>query len=324
MPIMLTESENFYKFWRLCCLLVAYSVMCQGLSAQIKSRYKPMGVDLFDHEFMSAPDSLSSNIEDWDDSETEIDDPETVPRLYQGDIAIDPYTYISLRLGVNPMKHPKRVWPNATIPFEISHLYTNNERMAIQRALNTFNSLTCINFIPFDGEEEDYVLITPPVDDAPPGCWSFVGKRGGEQIVSLQQPDENSAHCFSSEGRIMHELMHAIGIYHEQSRADRDNFVKIHWENIVPKYRKNFKLISKKKGKQTFDYDYNSVMHYGEFYFSKKKGEKPTMTPLQPGVRIGQRKTISKTDCLKINDLYGCLNGRHARMYKSFCNLLGL
>lgn len=246
-----------------------------------------------------------------------------MPRLFQGDIAIDPYTYISLRLGVNPMRHPKRLWPNGTIPFEISPRYVNQERDAILNALKTFNSLTCIQFVPYDGEVEDYLLIEPP-EEGPQGCWSYVGKRGGEQVVALQRPDETSAHCFSSEGRIMHELMHAIGIYHEQSRADRDNYVKIHWDNIVPRFKKNFKLVSRKRGKYTFDYDYNSVMHYGEFYFSKKKGEKPTMTPLQPGVRIGQRKTISKIDCLKINDLYGCLEGRRAKMYRSFCHLLGL
>lgn len=303
----------------------------------------PAGVDFFDHEFSSVtagassvsipsaphtqPLCLSDEFDpfgpDIGDDDLGIDDPETMPRLFQGDIAIDPYTYITLRLGVNPMRHPKRLWPNATIPFEISPRYDNRERNLIVSALKTFNSLTCIRFTPYDGEVEDYLLIEPP-KDGPQGCWSYVGKRGGEQVVALQRPDETSAHCFSSEGRIMHELMHAIGIYHEQSRADRDNFVKIHWDNIVPRFKKNFKLVSRKRGKYAFDYDYNSVMHYGEYYFSKKKGEKPTMTPLQPGVRIGQRKTISKIDCLKINDLYGCLKGRRAKMYRSFCHLLGL
>uniref|UniRef100_A0A1I8Q1J0 Metalloendopeptidase n=1 Tax=Stomoxys calcitrans TaxID=35570 RepID=A0A1I8Q1J0_STOCA len=307
------------------CICSSYLQLAN--SAKLSSKYYPAGVDFFEHEFPNVGggddfDQYGQNYDELDLTDTG-DDPETKPRLFQGDIAIDPFTYITLRLGVNPTKHPKRLWPNATIPFEISYLYESHERNAIERVLKTFNALTCIRFVPYDGEEDDYILITPP-EDGPQGCWSYVGRKGGEQVVSLQRPDETSAHCFSSEGRIMHELMHAIGIYHEQSRADRDNYVKVHWENIVPKFRKNFKLISKKRGKYTFDYDYNSVMHYGEFYFSKSKGKKPSITPLQPGIRIGQRKTMSKTDCLKINDLYGCLKGRQAKMYRSFCHLLGL
>uniref|UniRef100_A0A1B0C2R2 Metalloendopeptidase n=1 Tax=Glossina palpalis gambiensis TaxID=67801 RepID=A0A1B0C2R2_9MUSC len=308
------------------CLFIIICILMQVINAaKLSNKYYPKGVDYFEHEF---PSILADEYNPLDVTKQQsnfdyFDEPETKPQLFQGDIAIDPFTYISFRLGVNPMKHPNRLWPNATIPYEISYLYTDYERKTILKALNTFNSLTCIKFVPYDGEVDDYLLITPP-EDGPKGCWSYVGKKGGEQIVSLQTADEKSAHCFSSEGRIMHELMHAIGIYHEQSRADRDNYVKVHWENIVPKFRKNFKLISRKRGKYAFDYDYNSVMHYGEYYFSKKKGKKPTLTPLQPGVRIGQRKTLSKTDCLKINDLYGCLRGRHAKMFKSFCHLLGL
>lgn len=48
-------------------------------------------------------------------------------------------------------------------------------------------------------------------------------------------------------------------------------------------------------------------MHYGASYFSKEKG-KPTLVPKMKGVKIGQRRALSVTDCLKINDLYGCLD----------------
>lgn len=57
-------------------------------------------------------------------------------------------------------------------------------------------------------------------------CWSYLGVRGGRQALSMQTPD-----CMSS-GVAAHELMHALGFVHEQSRADRDNYVTIQWSNV--------------------------------------------------------------------------------------------
>lgn len=67
-------------------------------------------------------------------------------------------------------------------------------------------------------------------------CWSYVGRFGGTQLVSLQPPDDKGPNCLGGEGRAMHELLHALGIFHEQSRADRDKFVKIHLDNVIPGY----------------------------------------------------------------------------------------
>lgn len=57
-------------------------------------------------------------------------------------------------------------------------------------------------------------------------CSSYVGHRGGSQSMSLA----NS--CVNRHGTIIHEFLHALGFYHEQSRSDRDRHVTIKWNNI--------------------------------------------------------------------------------------------
>ena len=61
-----------------------------------------------------------------------------------------------------------------------------------------------------------------------------MGRFGGPQLVSLQPPDTRGPNCLGNEGRAIHELLHALGIFHEQSRADRDQFVEVHMENVIP------------------------------------------------------------------------------------------
>lgn len=48
-------------------------------------------------------------------------------------------------------------------------------------------------------------------------------------------------------------------------------------------------------------------MHYGSSFFAKEKG-KSTLIPKMKGEKIGQRKGLTQIDCLKVNDLYGCLD----------------
>lgn len=125
--------------------------------------------------------------------------------------------------------------------------------------------MTCIKFVPWNGKDKDYLLIWPI--KYPSGCWSYVGRTGGAQIVSLKPPNKNKPNCLGTEARAIHELMHALGIFHEQSRADRDRFVKIHWDNIHPKFKSNFEKQSLVNTTYGFEYDYESIMHYGSAYF---------------------------------------------------------
>ncbi|XP_037040521.1 zinc metalloproteinase nas-15-like [Bradysia coprophila] len=297
---------DFHKVFLLSVCFIATEHFAAIVVPKISSiQHPPVPNNFFLHE----PSMLS-------------DDPELAPGLYQGDIAIDNIMHDFWKVGLLWTVFPERLWPNNTVPYYISPLYDPADHMIILKALRTIKFMTCIRFIPWNGVSKDFLLIWPM--KYPKGCWSYVGRIGGPQIVSLQPPSGGRPNCLGTEARPIHELLHALGIFHEQSRADRDDYVTVHWENIREGYENNFEKQSLSNTSFAFEYDYDSVMHYGRNYFSKQKG-KPTLTSKMPGMELGQRRGMSVTDCLKVNDLYRCLdNPRSSRKYYSLCKLMGI
>ncbi|KRY11918.1 Zinc metalloproteinase nas-4, partial [Trichinella patagoniensis] len=186
-------------------------------------------------------------------------------------------------------------WRDRSIPYVLSSRYGLYSRKVIAKAMDDFHKKTCLRFVPRDKEKHrDYVYIEP-VD----GCFSMVGRMGGEQPLSLD------AGCMEH-GIIIHELMHTAGFFHEQSRTDRDQYIQIIWKNIVPYNEDQFQ----KYDYRSIDtlgvgYDYGSIMHYGPYAFSRN-GQR-TIHALKPGGELmGQRRGFSESDLLKLNKLYDC------------------
>ncbi|XP_011492314.2 high choriolytic enzyme 1-like [Oryzias latipes] len=178
------------------------------------------------------------------------------------------------------------------IPYVISSEYSGGEVATIEGAMRAFNGKTCIRFVRRTNEY-DFISVVSKT-----GCYSELGRKGGLQELSI-----NRGGCMYS-GIIQHELNHALGFQHEQTRSDRDSYVRINWENIIPASAYNFNKHD--TNNLNTPYDYSSIMHYGRDAFSIAYG-RDSITPIpNPNVPIGQRNGMSRWDITRINVLYNC------------------
>jgi len=182
-------------------------------------------------------------------------------------------------------------WPNGVIPYSISANVSSQTRNFISRAMQHISARTAIRFVQRTYNHPNYININSNVN----ACYSNVGDlQQGAQTVNVV------AGC--GYGGIIHELTHAIGLWHEQSRIDRNQYVRINWNNIKASAKHNFNQhIS--DGVDVGHYDYNSLMHYGAYYFSING--QATITPLNGNAHIGQRNGLSQGDIAAINAMYG-------------------
>ncbi|CAJ1062652.1 meprin A subunit beta-like [Xyrichtys novacula] len=198
------------------------------------------------------------------------------------------------RVARNAILNRKQLW-DIPVPYVLEANLGVNAKGVVLQAFEHFRLKTCIDFRPRQSEEY-YLSVRKN-----PGCYSFVSRtiKSG-QVVSIGRRCDRL-------GTVEHEFMHALGLYHEQARYDRDDYVTIIWRNIKDGYKRNFRKLTPSMS-TTFNapYDYLSVMHYGGKVFSKNSGDTIVTKLPEYQDQIGQRMEMSSIDVYKLNRLYNC------------------
>uniref|UniRef100_A0A8D0FIP1 Meprin A subunit n=1 Tax=Strix occidentalis caurina TaxID=311401 RepID=A0A8D0FIP1_STROC len=211
---------------------------------------------------------------------------ETGRKLFEGDII--------LPLERNALRNSSYRW-KFPIPYILADSLDLNAKGVILQAFDMFRLKSCVDFKPYEGERT--YLKFEKLD----GCWSYVGDLQSGQTVSIGERCDYKA-------IVEHELLHALGFYHEQSRTDRDDYVQIWWDEII----EGFAYAFDKHNDSFLDdlntpYDYESVLHYGPYSFNINSNV-PSITTKIPEFNeiIGQRLDFSRIDLLRLNRMYNC------------------
>jgi astacin len=179
-------------------------------------------------------------------------------------------------------------WPNGQVPyaFEDGFPYTAVAQAAVSHWNTKMTGV--LHFVPRT-DEADYIVFSPS-----DRCASYLGMVGGPQPIWV------GPNC--GVGDVIHQIGHAMGAMHEENRLDRDQHVRIHWENLATSSISRFDKTGNSQGTDVGSYDYASIMHAPALVASTNGS--PTIETIPAGTAIGQATGLSDGDVANLTALY--------------------
>ena len=192
--------------------------------------------------------------------------------------------------GAAPGPAARYRWVGGVIPYTIDADLPRPDR--ILEAIRKWGEVTPIRLVP-RAAQPNYVHFIRENNEGL--CFSSIGMIGGEQKIRVDDKCET--------GTLAHEIGHAVGLWHEQSRRDRDHFVRVLYQNISHGSLRDFDRHVNDEPDFS-PYDYASIMHYGEYADSAER-RGPSIETIPPGIPIGQRTGLSPGDIDAVSHMYG-------------------
>jgi hypothetical protein len=221
--------------------------------------------------------------------------------IYQGDILLDhveesPNHPQNQSLGV---AYASYLWPKVGSVYEIPYAIdpTSGDMANLNTAISQFNSTFAgvIQLVAYTNQT-NYIDFDFDASDTSGVCEAYEGMVGGEQVVG------GSGTC--TVATILHEMGHTVGVWHEQSRPDRDTYVNVNYGAVIKASRSNFDQFLDNDQELTL-YDYASVMEYPAYSFSRN-GE-PCIESIPAGIPLSNSTGYSAGDIDGILRLYGAI-----------------
>ena len=214
--------------------------------------------------------------------------------IFQGDIILESAGIDAVTVG-----YGNYLWPKVGNQYQIPYIIAagtgnlTNLNAAISRFNGTFSNIQLVSRT----TQSDYVNFYFDPNNNSGQCEASVGRIGGEQQVGGAGGSSNPCTIAT----ILHELGHTVGLWHEQSRTDRDTYVSVNYGNLIKGSIANSNQIFDNAQIPTL-FDYASVMEYPPFAFSRNGG--PAIESIPPGIPLSNVTGYTATDVDGIERLY--------------------